>query len=94
MNRSVYVCVYGMKIAIRKLKYLQNMWDLILLQSQLPGFYDPCVGEDKQLLVQYLFHTQTHECVIQDDAPLRIPVSCKTLLICYKFVFNLCVIIY
>lgn len=44
-------------------------------KSQLPGFYDPCVGEDKQLLVQYLFHTQTHECVIRDDAPLRIPVS-------------------
>ncbi|KYN27745.1 PREDICTED: dnaJ homolog subfamily C member 11 isoform X1 [Trachymyrmex cornetzi] len=44
-------------------------------KSQLPGFYDPCVGEDKQLLVQYLFHTHTHECVIQDDAPLRIPIS-------------------
>ncbi|XP_011685885.1 PREDICTED: dnaJ homolog subfamily C member 11 [Wasmannia auropunctata] len=44
-------------------------------KSQLPGFYDPCVGDDKQLLVQYLFHTQTHECVIQDDVPLRIPVS-------------------
>ncbi|XP_012226149.1 dnaJ homolog subfamily C member 11 isoform X1 [Linepithema humile] len=44
-------------------------------KSQLPGFYDPCVGEDKQLLVQYLFHTQTHECVIRDDAPLRIPIS-------------------
>ncbi|XP_011333880.1 dnaJ homolog subfamily C member 11 isoform X2 [Ooceraea biroi] len=44
-------------------------------KSQLPGFYDPCVGEDKQLLVQYLFHTQTHECLIQDDAALRIPVS-------------------
>jgi len=55
----------------------------MLLQSQLPGFYDPCVGEDKQLLVQYLFHTQTHECIIQDDAPLRIPVSCKNLLIYY-----------
>ncbi|XP_014474291.1 PREDICTED: dnaJ homolog subfamily C member 11 isoform X2 [Dinoponera quadriceps] len=44
-------------------------------KSQLPGFYDPCVGEDKQLLVQYLFHAQTHECIIRDDAPLRIPVS-------------------
>ncbi|XP_032684915.1 dnaJ homolog subfamily C member 11 isoform X2 [Odontomachus brunneus] len=44
-------------------------------KSQLPGFYDPCVGEDKQLLVQYLFHTQTHECVIRDDVSLRIPVS-------------------
>ncbi|XP_076237100.1 dnaJ homolog subfamily C member 11 [Calliopsis andreniformis] len=43
-------------------------------KSQLPGFYDPCVGEDKQLLVQYLFRTQTHECIIKDNAPLRIPL--------------------
>lgn len=43
-------------------------------KSQLAGFYDPCVGEDKQLLVQYLFRTQTHECIIKDNAPLRIPL--------------------
>ncbi|OXU26015.1 hypothetical protein TSAR_010719 [Trichomalopsis sarcophagae] len=42
-------------------------------KSQLPGFYDPCVGEDKQLLLQYLFHMQTHECLIKDTEPLRIP---------------------
>ncbi|XP_053988957.1 dnaJ homolog subfamily C member 11 isoform X1 [Hylaeus volcanicus] len=44
-------------------------------KSQLPGFYDPCVEEEKQLLVQYLFRTQTHECIIKDNAPLRIPLS-------------------
>ncbi|KAJ8687569.1 hypothetical protein QAD02_023363 [Eretmocerus hayati] len=42
-------------------------------KSQLPGFYDPCIGEDKQLLLQYLFHMQTHECLIKDSEPLRIP---------------------
>ncbi|XP_014226871.1 dnaJ homolog subfamily C member 11 isoform X2 [Trichogramma pretiosum] len=42
-------------------------------KSQLPGFYDPCVGEDKQLLLQYLFHMQTHECLVKDAEPLRIP---------------------
>lgn len=42
-------------------------------KSQLPGFYDPCVGEEKQLLVQYLFHAQSHECIIKDKDPLRIP---------------------
>ncbi|XP_051172125.1 dnaJ homolog subfamily C member 11 [Leptopilina boulardi] len=42
-------------------------------KSQLPGFYDPCVGEEKQLLVQYLFHAQSHECVIKDEDSLRIP---------------------
>ncbi|XP_012270711.1 dnaJ homolog subfamily C member 11 [Orussus abietinus] len=44
-------------------------------KSQLPGFYDPCVGEDKQLFVQYLFHGQTHECIIKDDERLRIPME-------------------
>ncbi|XP_034934623.1 dnaJ homolog subfamily C member 11 [Chelonus insularis] len=44
-------------------------------KSELPGFYDPCFGEDKQLLLQYLFHRQTHECLIKDNEPLRIPVQ-------------------
>ncbi|XP_058808577.1 dnaJ homolog subfamily C member 11 isoform X2 [Phymastichus coffea] len=44
-------------------------------KSQLPGFYDPCPGEDKQLLLQYLFHMQTHECLLKDNEPLRIPKS-------------------
>ncbi|KZC09223.1 DnaJ like protein subfamily C member 11, partial [Dufourea novaeangliae] len=43
-------------------------------KSQLPGFYDPCVGEEKHLFVQYLFHTLTHECIIKDNAPVRIPI--------------------
>ncbi|XP_071449157.1 dnaJ homolog subfamily C member 11 [Hetaerina americana] len=42
-------------------------------KSQLPGFYDPCVGEEKSLSVQYLFHGHLHECVVQDNDPLRIP---------------------
>ncbi|XP_043280850.1 dnaJ homolog subfamily C member 11 [Venturia canescens] len=42
-------------------------------KSELPGFYDPCFGEDKQLLLQYLFHTQTHECIVKDNETLRIP---------------------
>ena len=42
-------------------------------KSQLPGFYDPCVGEDKQLLVQYLFHNHMHEITLKDRETLRIP---------------------
>ncbi|XP_066901792.1 dnaJ homolog subfamily C member 11 isoform X1 [Halyomorpha halys] len=42
-------------------------------KSQLPGFYDPCVGEDKFLYIQYLFHSQLHQTTIQDNEPLRIP---------------------
>jgi len=42
-------------------------------KSQLPGFYDPCVGEDKALCVQYLFHSNLHQVTVLDSEPLRIP---------------------
>nr|CAG4643816.1 EOG090X03AJ [Lepidurus arcticus] len=42
-------------------------------KSQLPGFYDPCIGEEKSLLVQYTFHGLPHEVIVQDNEPLRIP---------------------
>ncbi|KAK7082714.1 DnaJ (Hsp40), subfamily C, member 11 [Halocaridina rubra] len=49
---------------------------LILQESSkcsLPGFYDPCPGEDKSLRVRYLFHAVTHEVMISDTESLRIP---------------------
>ncbi|KAL1116760.1 hypothetical protein AAG570_005232, partial [Ranatra chinensis] len=46
-------------------------------KSQLPGFYDPCVGEEKFLCVQYLFHNQLHQTTVGDTEPLRIPRQCK-----------------
>ncbi|XP_075212774.1 dnaJ homolog subfamily C member 11 [Lycorma delicatula] len=42
-------------------------------KSQLPGFYDPCVGEDKCLFVQYLFHNHLHETTVGDKDSLMIP---------------------
>lgn len=42
-------------------------------KCQLPGFYDPCPGEDKSLHVQYLFHAVTHKVTIPDNEGLRIP---------------------
>lgn len=42
-------------------------------KCHLPGFYDPCVGEDKQLWVQYLFHNNVHEVTVKDSETLRIP---------------------
>ncbi|KAI5699430.1 hypothetical protein M8J76_001693 [Diaphorina citri] len=42
-------------------------------KSQLAGFFDPCVGEDKYLSIQYLFHSHLHEAVIGDRDKLRIP---------------------
>lgn len=49
---------------------------LILQDSSkcsLPGFYDPCPGEEKSLRVRYLFHAVTHEVTISDTDSLRIP---------------------
>lgn len=49
---------------------------LILQDSSkcsLPGFYDPCPGEEKNLFVRYLFHAVTHEVTIKDNESLRIP---------------------
>ncbi|KAJ8871014.1 hypothetical protein PR048_027317 [Dryococelus australis] len=42
-------------------------------KSQLPGFYDPCIGEEKMLFVQYLYHSHVHEVTISDTEALRIP---------------------
>lgn len=42
-------------------------------KCQLPGFYDPCMGEDKSLYVHYTFHGVQHEVTVQDSDPLRIP---------------------
>lgn len=50
---------------------------MLLFQSQLPGFYDPCVGEDKALFVQYLFHSHLHEVVSPDNEPLMLPKQGK-----------------
>uniref|UniRef100_A0A8D3BS10 DnaJ (Hsp40) homolog, subfamily C, member 11a n=1 Tax=Scophthalmus maximus TaxID=52904 RepID=A0A8D3BS10_SCOMX len=42
-------------------------------KSGLPGFYDPCVGEDKSLKVLYQFRGVMHQVLSGDSEPLRIP---------------------
>eukprot|EP01134_Creolimax_fragrantissima_P006920 CFRG6920T1 len=37
------------------------------------GFYDCCMGEDKQLRLQYRFKGQLHEVTVNDDEPLSCP---------------------
>ena len=43
------------------------------LQSELPGFYDPCPGEEKQLSITYEFRRRLHMCTMQDKKKLLIP---------------------
>jgi len=63
-------------------KFLLNIYSVIFfcyVQSQLPGFYDPCMGEEKCLYVQYTFHGVQHEVTIQDAESLRIPKQCNVI---------------
>ncbi|XP_060809673.1 dnaJ homolog subfamily C member 11 [Amyelois transitella] len=42
-------------------------------KSELPGFYDPCVGDDKHLTVQYMFHNNLHFCTVADVQAVVLP---------------------
>lgn len=44
------------------------------LQSELPGFFDPCVGEEKSLLIEYKYNGTNHKMKIKENEPLRLPV--------------------
>lgn len=44
-------------------------------KSELPGFYDPCVGEEKQLRIDYSFRDQKFQVTVKDEEPLRIPTA-------------------
>ncbi|XP_071385012.1 dnaJ homolog subfamily C member 11 [Centroberyx affinis] len=49
---------------------------LILTEASkagLPGFYDPCVGEEKSLKLLYQFRGVMHQVLSADIEPLRIP---------------------
>uniref|UniRef100_A0A2I2ZKD6 DnaJ homolog subfamily C member 11 n=1 Tax=Gorilla gorilla gorilla TaxID=9595 RepID=A0A2I2ZKD6_GORGO len=52
---------------------------LILTEASkagLPGFYDPCVGEEKNLKVLYQFRGVLHQVMVLDSEALRIPKQC------------------
>uniref|UniRef100_A0A8C7S7I5 DnaJ homolog subfamily C member 11 n=1 Tax=Oncorhynchus mykiss TaxID=8022 RepID=A0A8C7S7I5_ONCMY len=56
---------------------------LILTEASkagLPGFYDPCVGEDKSLKLLYQFRGVMHQVLSADTEALRIPKQCNTTL--------------
>lgn len=56
-----------------------------LSKSQLPGFFDPAVGESKSLLIVYNYRQAAHEVTIADNEALRIPKTCK-----YSYYLYLC----
>ncbi|XP_018572259.1 dnaJ homolog subfamily C member 11 [Anoplophora glabripennis] len=42
-------------------------------KSELPGFFDPALGEEKMLHIIYNYHDQPHEVTIADNESLRLP---------------------
>lgn len=42
-------------------------------KSELPGFYDPCPGEEKELRITYTFREQPHEVTLKEEVEIRIP---------------------
>lgn len=42
-------------------------------KSNLPGFYDPCLGEPKSLHIRYRFRNLEHEVRLADEESVRIP---------------------
>jgi|GEM_PF-5976474 len=51
----------------------------MLLQASLLGFYDPCIGEPKQLRIVYLFRRRRHEVVLDDLDEVALPMRCACL---------------
>ncbi|KAF9192027.1 hypothetical protein BGZ51_006386 [Haplosporangium sp. Z 767] len=43
-------------------------------KNHILGFYDPCLGEKKQLRIRYEFQKRMHEVVVADEAHVTIPV--------------------
>lgn len=42
-------------------------------KSSLPGFYDPCIGEEKSLYIKYRFRNSLHEVTVGDKERVLMP---------------------
>ncbi|CAG8713832.1 13238_t:CDS:10 [Dentiscutata erythropus] len=43
-------------------------------KSNIIGFYDPCMGERKQLKIKYHFQRKLHEVIVEDKTPVACPL--------------------
>ncbi|CAO3677610.1 unnamed protein product [Rhizopus stolonifer] len=44
-------------------------------KTNILGFYDPCLGEKKKLLVEYRYRHRLHQIIVEDKSPLLCPVE-------------------
>ena len=42
-------------------------------KANLTGFYDPCIGEEKSLLIRYSLRSQVHTVLYTDTDPIVLP---------------------
>ena len=42
-------------------------------KSQIPGFYDPCMGEDKKLYIKYRYNNKLHQILVDDTESVALP---------------------
>ena len=51
------------------------MWSdiCVLRQAELPGFYDPCIGVDKEVNIVYEFRHQLHNVTVSEKDCIMIP---------------------
>lgn len=42
-------------------------------KSNLTGFYDPCIGEEKSLFIKYSLRSQIHTIIYKDTDPVILP---------------------
>ena len=49
-------------------------------KSNLTGFYDPCIGEEKSLYIKYLLRSQAHVVLYRDNDPILLPNRGKSIL--------------
>lgn len=48
---------------------------LITFQYELPGFYDPAIGEDKVLKVQFKYRNNIETVVIEEKDEIQLPLT-------------------
>jgi DnaJ family protein C protein 11 len=48
-------------------------------KSKILGFFDPCMGERKHLVIRYLFRSRLHETIVDDVTQLAAPLRAHQL---------------
>jgi len=42
---------------------------------ELPGFFDPAIGEKKQLKIQFKYRNKIERITIEDDDEIKLPIN-------------------